>query len=196
MHTKGWALFKIARLANLKGCGLGSRTVGIRTALMVLLYLITWVVGVFMLPASTAPIRDASGTVAATGIASIECIGLNGPRQSLVIRRRNVHGGPGNPETTALIHYDQALEDDFVVVLWLLQAWTVMDRLSEVKSRSWNGMPRGLFVSAGTPDDLSESNTQRAARGHRACRAQPTDGAQSTSDSDRQTLFESGFARA
>lgn len=78
------------------------------------------------MPASTAAICDAGGAVAPNSIASIESIDLNGVQQWLVIRgldRTNpvllyVHGGPGDPETAPLIHYDQALEDDFVVVSW------------------------------------------------------------------------------
>ena len=95
-------------------------------ALVVLLLFVAAIAGVFAMPASTAAIRDVSGAVAANSIASIESIELNGVQQWLVIRGRDranpvllyVHGGPGDPETAALVHYDQSLEDDFVVVSW------------------------------------------------------------------------------
>jgi pimeloyl-ACP methyl ester carboxylesterase len=102
----------------------GGRVVG-----WVLTLLVVGAVGVallFALPASTAAIRDATGAVVPTSIASVEPILLNGVRQWLVIRGRDrtnpvllyLHGGPGTPETALLIHYNRALEKDFVVVSW------------------------------------------------------------------------------
>ncbi len=95
-------------------------------ALVVALLFVAAGVGVFALPASTAAIRDAGGVVAPNSIASIEAIELNGVSQWLVIRGRDrsnpvllyVHGGPANPETATLVHYNRSLEDDFVVVSW------------------------------------------------------------------------------
>jgi pimeloyl-ACP methyl ester carboxylesterase len=107
------------------GSGQGWKRVA-TVALVVLLLFVAAAVGVFAMPASTAPIRDAGGAVAANSIASIESIELNGVQQWLVIRGRDrtdpvlvyVHGGPGNPETAPLVRYNRSLEDDFVVVSW------------------------------------------------------------------------------
>ena len=105
--------------------GKGRRRVA-TAAFVVLLLSVAAVVGVFAMPASTAAIRDTDGAVATNSITSIESVELNGAQQWLVIRGRDrtnpvllyVHGGPGTPETAPLIHYDRALEDDFVVVSW------------------------------------------------------------------------------
>lgn len=80
----------------------------------------------FALPAGTPPVRGGDGAPVAGSVATLEPVEVNGTPQWLLIRGRDetnpvllfVHGGPGTPESVWLAHYNQALEDDFVVVSW------------------------------------------------------------------------------
>jgi proline iminopeptidase len=77
-------------------------------------------------PVSTAPFRDQAGRGLPQSIASMERWPINGVDQSVILRGRDrgspllvwVHGGPGASETGVVRHYNSALEDHFVVVLW------------------------------------------------------------------------------
>jgi proline iminopeptidase len=85
-------------------------------------------VSVFYLvrPVSTPPFRDEAGQRLPQSIASMERWPINGVDQSVILRGRDranpvlvwVHGGPGTSETGVVRHYNSALEDHFVVVLW------------------------------------------------------------------------------
>ncbi len=76
--------------------------------------------------AHTPAIRGPDGEVLANSIASLEKVRLGGVDQWLVIRGRNVNkpvllflsGGPGGSELGRILHFNQALEDNFVVVVW------------------------------------------------------------------------------
>ncbi len=76
--------------------------------------------------AHTPAIRGADGKVPENSIASLERVRLGGVDQWLVIRGRNVNnpvllflsGGPGGSELGRVLHFNRALEDNFVVVVW------------------------------------------------------------------------------
>ncbi|MBN1534018.1 MAG: alpha/beta hydrolase [Spirochaetes bacterium] len=75
---------------------------------------------------STPQFTDAAGRVLPRSIASLERIALGGYEQTVLIRGRSVdnpvllflHGGPGSSELSLVRHFNSALEDHFVVVLW------------------------------------------------------------------------------
>jgi proline iminopeptidase len=77
-------------------------------------------------PVSTPAFRDEAGRGLPGSIASMERWPINGVDQSVLLRGRDrgspllvwVHGGPGSSETGVVRHYNSALEDHFVVVLW------------------------------------------------------------------------------
>ncbi len=76
--------------------------------------------------AHTPAIRGPDGKALANSIASLEKVRLGGVDQWLVIRGRNVDkpvllflsGGPGGSELGRVLHFNQALEENFVVVVW------------------------------------------------------------------------------
>ncbi len=76
--------------------------------------------------AHTPAIRGQDGRVLDNSIASLEKVKLGGVDQWLVIRGRNVNnpvllflsGGPGGSEMGRVLHFNQALEENFVVVVW------------------------------------------------------------------------------
>lgn len=76
--------------------------------------------------AHTPTIRGPDGRVLGDSIASLERVRLGGVDQWLVIRGRNVNnpvllflsGGPGGSELGRVLHFNQALEENFVVVVW------------------------------------------------------------------------------
>ncbi|MBN2224849.1 MAG: alpha/beta fold hydrolase [Deltaproteobacteria bacterium] len=77
--------------------------------------------------AVTLPIRDkATGLVVPDSIAEITTVDIAGIKNWLVIRGRNIHnpvllflhGGPGSPELPLLRHFNEPLEDEFVLVYW------------------------------------------------------------------------------
>jgi pimeloyl-ACP methyl ester carboxylesterase len=77
--------------------------------------------------AVTLPIKDkTTGLVVPDSIAEITTVNIAGIKNWLVIRGRNVHspillflhGGPGSPELPLLRHFNEALEDEFVLVYW------------------------------------------------------------------------------
>lgn len=77
-------------------------------------------------PATTDPITNAEGLPLENSIASLEEVKLGGLEQWLLIRGKDinkpvlliVHGGPGSPEMPFFRHYNEGLEDDFIVVNW------------------------------------------------------------------------------
>lgn len=77
-------------------------------------------------PARTPAFTDDKGTVLPGSVAEITSMEINGARQWLVIRGRDVsnpvllflHGGPGTPETAFLHRFNRNLEESFVVVSW------------------------------------------------------------------------------
>jgi len=77
--------------------------------------------------AVTLPIRDkTTGLTVPESIAEITTINIAGIKNWLVIRGKNVHnpillflhGGPGSPELPLLRHFNEPLEDKFVLVYW------------------------------------------------------------------------------
>ncbi len=77
--------------------------------------------------AVTLPIKDkTTGLVVPDSIAEITTVDIQGIKNWLVIRGRNVHnpillflhGGPGSPELPLLRHFNEPLEDEFVLVYW------------------------------------------------------------------------------
>jgi pimeloyl-ACP methyl ester carboxylesterase len=77
--------------------------------------------------AVTLPIKDkTTGLVVPDSIAEITTVNIQGIKNWLVIRGRNVHnpillflhGGPGSPELPLLRHFNEPLEDEFVLVYW------------------------------------------------------------------------------
>jgi pimeloyl-ACP methyl ester carboxylesterase len=77
--------------------------------------------------AVTLPIRDRTTGLAVPGsVAEITTVNIQGIKNWLVIRGRNVHnpillflhGGPGSPELPLLRHFNEPLEDEFVLVYW------------------------------------------------------------------------------
>jgi pimeloyl-ACP methyl ester carboxylesterase len=76
--------------------------------------------------AHTPAIRGQDGKVLEDSIALLEKVRLGGVDQWLVIRGRNLHdpvllflsGGPGGSELGRVLHFNQALENNFVVVVW------------------------------------------------------------------------------
>jgi pimeloyl-ACP methyl ester carboxylesterase len=77
--------------------------------------------------AVTLPIRDkTTGHIVPDSIAEMTSVKMDGIDNWLVIRGRNVHnpillflhGGPGTPELPLLRHFNEPLEDQFVVVYW------------------------------------------------------------------------------
>ena len=77
--------------------------------------------------AMTLPITDRNtGLTVPDSIAEITTVNIQGIKNWLVIRGKNVHnpvllflhGGPGSPELPLLRHFNEALEDDFVLVYW------------------------------------------------------------------------------
>jgi pimeloyl-ACP methyl ester carboxylesterase len=79
-----------------------------------------------MRTAATPPFRDSAGKVIEGSIASLEEIELGGYRQTVLLRGRDVrnpvllylHGGPGSSELPLVRHFNRALEDHYIVVLW------------------------------------------------------------------------------
>lgn len=80
----------------------------------------------FAWPARTPAFTDENGRVLSGSVAEIASVEINGAKQWLIIRGRDVtnpvllflHGGPGTPETPFLHRFNRDLEDDFVVVSW------------------------------------------------------------------------------
>jgi pimeloyl-ACP methyl ester carboxylesterase len=77
--------------------------------------------------AVTLPIKDkTTGLIVPDSIAEITTVKIQGIQNWLVIRGRNVHnpillflhGGPGSPELPLLRHFNEPLEDEFVLVYW------------------------------------------------------------------------------
>jgi pimeloyl-ACP methyl ester carboxylesterase len=75
---------------------------------------------------STPPIVDPEGRVVAGSIASVESVHLGGTDQWVSLRGRDIDnplfvfvcGGPCASEMALVRHYNRALEDHFVVVMW------------------------------------------------------------------------------
>ncbi len=77
--------------------------------------------------AVTLPIKDkTTGLIVPDSIAEITTVNIQGIKNWLVIRGRNVHnpillflhGGPGSPELPLLRRFNEPLEDEFVLVYW------------------------------------------------------------------------------
>jgi pimeloyl-ACP methyl ester carboxylesterase len=76
--------------------------------------------------ASTKPIRDSKGRPLPGSVALIERVRLGGVPQFVCARGRSadnpillvLHGGPGSAMTPMFVHYNRALENDFIVVNW------------------------------------------------------------------------------
>lgn len=77
--------------------------------------------------AVTLPIRDtATGLPVPGSIAEITTVDIQGIKNWLVIRGKDarnpvllfLHGGPGSPELPLLRHFNEPLEDEFVLVYW------------------------------------------------------------------------------
>jgi pimeloyl-ACP methyl ester carboxylesterase len=77
-------------------------------------------------PGVVPPVTDGMGRPVWGSLAVWEPISIGGVRQWLAIRGRDpdnpvllfVHGGPGDPETALLFHYNPELSDCFTVVCW------------------------------------------------------------------------------
>ncbi len=75
---------------------------------------------------STPPFRDSAGQIIEGSIASLEKIELGSYKQTVLIRGKNInnpillylHGGPGSSELPLVRHFNSALEDHYIVVLW------------------------------------------------------------------------------
>jgi pimeloyl-ACP methyl ester carboxylesterase len=96
-------------------------------ALALVLLIALGVAVAFLIPASTAPIKDARGRPVAGSIAALEMVTLGGVKQGLLIRGEDVanpvllylHGGPGTSELGLVRAYNMAaLEKRFTVVVW------------------------------------------------------------------------------
>jgi pimeloyl-ACP methyl ester carboxylesterase len=74
----------------------------------------------------TTPITDLTGKVIPGSVASLEKVDIDGVEQWLLIRGKSInnpvllfiHGGPGSAEGPLVCHYNQKLEDYFIVVNW------------------------------------------------------------------------------
>ena len=90
------------------------------------LALILIIVGASQALAHTPQIRDADGKPLPGSIATVEAVELGGVRQWLIIRGQDVtkpvllflSGGPGASEAARVLRFNQALEEDYVVVIW------------------------------------------------------------------------------
>jgi pimeloyl-ACP methyl ester carboxylesterase len=77
-------------------------------------------------PGIAEPIADPDGNTISGSISVIEEIILGEQQQYLIIRGVDaekpvmlfLHGGPGSPEFAFMKHYNQAIENDFVMVYW------------------------------------------------------------------------------
>ena len=90
------------------------------------LTLIVTIVGASQALAHTPQIRGADGKPLPGSIATVEAVELGGVRQWLIIRGHDVtkpvllflSGGPGASEAARVLRFNQALEEDYVVVIW------------------------------------------------------------------------------
>lgn len=90
------------------------------------LALIIAIVGASQALAHTPQIRGADGKPLPGSIASVEAVELGGVRQWLIIRGQDVtkpvllflSGGPGASEAARVLRFNQALEEDYAVVIW------------------------------------------------------------------------------
>jgi proline iminopeptidase len=81
---------------------------------------------VAMRPGTVPPVTDGAGRPVEGSLAAWEPVNIGGLRQWLAIRGRDptnpvllfVHGGPGDPETALLFHFNKDLSDHFTVVSW------------------------------------------------------------------------------
>lgn len=88
--------------------------------------LLAAVVAVSQWRAHTPPILGNDGKPLPGSIASLESITLNGVKQWLIIRGQDIEkpvllflsGGPGSSEAARVLRFNQALEKEFVVVIW------------------------------------------------------------------------------
>lgn len=77
-------------------------------------------------PGKTDPITDGQDKELKGSISIIEVVELGGQKQYLIVRGADatkpvmlfLHGGPGSPEFAFMKHYNQAIENDFVMVYW------------------------------------------------------------------------------
>lgn len=77
-------------------------------------------------PGRADPIVGTDGNELAGSISEIQKIQIGGVDQYLIIRGTDasrpvmlfLHGGPGSPETIFMKHYNQAIENNFVMVYW------------------------------------------------------------------------------
>jgi pimeloyl-ACP methyl ester carboxylesterase len=103
------------------------RTAKVGLALLVVL-LVTVAIGGFVATRfpSTPAFRDETGAVLPDSVAAFERVELGGLRQTVLMRGKRVsnpvllylHGGPGSSELALVRHFNAALEDHFIVVLW------------------------------------------------------------------------------
>jgi pimeloyl-ACP methyl ester carboxylesterase len=117
--------------------------------------------------AHTPKMRNASGEVAAEGVASLETVNVGGMRQWVLIRgqnRRNplvlfLHGGPGMPSMYLAHRFQRPLERDFVVIQW--------DRRGAGKTYTEDTPPESMSVTREVAETVELVNLLRQRFGQR-----------------------------